>query len=475
MRNKLFTKNIMIFILIILFFLKISSIPIFADLNKFLELRNAGNYDTALLEIEEQLKKEPENADYKLHKSIILSWQNKYAEAIEILKNIIDKHPNYIDAHITLARIYYWQKKYDIALNQINDFVLSKNPNNQEAIELSNKIKQAQNEEYIKNKFIDNTLSDKNNNKDISLIKSDMQTKKINLFSNINVLRDYEPILNKYPYKEISFRAGGAYNTFFNQKSLMIFYKTGFIKQINNTWQDNEYFLSLNSLALNSEYYLKKIYLSSTLNLQYYNNYGAAYFKVKTNTIKIRPFILASNEMTDYYKIYFAYSLEDWYNKEILSRRLFIEDLHTLSFSNLFFYRKNYYSFDILRAIYSNGKSRNYTDFILQTNQLLLSTAKSNLNLNLKYKYRDYKNSYLHFYSLKNEFSSKNNLKLNYNLGYELSLIKPYTSIGHKFEAQTTIKLKQNINLITNADYFFHAAKDKDREYNCRINLEYKY
>ncbi|HON57854.1 MAG TPA: hypothetical protein PLJ38_12635, partial [bacterium] len=84
MRNKLFKKNIMIFILILVFFLKISSIPIFADLNKFLELRNAGNYNAALLEIENQLKTEPENADYKLHKSIILSWQNKYAEAIEI-------------------------------------------------------------------------------------------------------------------------------------------------------------------------------------------------------------------------------------------------------------------------------------------------------------------------------------------------------------------------------------------------------
>jgi len=465
--------GIVIFIFIWLFLLSLRSAVISSD---FLELRNQGKYQEALAELEKLIAAEPENYDYRLHQGIILSWLGKYSEAENILKKIIERYPDYFDARISLARIYFWQNLYSDAENQIN-YVLSKKSDHTEALELFEKIKITKQTDYTKSQILDNVLSNRNENKDISLIKRLKNIRTINLFSTLNVLRDYEPTLNRYPYKEITFRAGVSYTIFYKNYPLDIFYKTGYIKQINTNWRDNEYYLSINTLTINANYSFEKINLTSYLSVNHYNNQGVSYFKTSKDKLKVRPFILINREMTDFYKLYFAYSIEDWYKKSESSRSLFVEDLHSLSFSNVFLYRENYYLIDYLRAIYSNESVRNYSDYIIQINRLFAQTNTYDLRLNLKYKYRDYKHSHLQFYFLKTEYLSKSKSisKFEYKLGYELSLVKPYTTIGHKFETRINWKINETINLSNTADYFFQSAKDKDREYNVRLNLEYKY
>ncbi|GEM_PF-4751606 len=457
------------------FTIMIYNSPVTADYKTFLEYRETGRHDEALIEIEKLLQDEPENFDFKLHRGIILSWLNRYDEAKNIFFEIINKKPEYYDAYVCLARVFFWQGRYDEAEKSINEVLMLK-PVYQEAEDLRAAIKKAKQSDYNKNVFVENVLSDRGDNKEISTIKK-KTGKSLEFFSSLNVLRDYEPELNKYPYKEINFRAGAGYTLYYKKTPLDIYYKTGFIKQLNTNWHDNEYYLTLNSLTLNSGYSTENNYLSCHISLNNYENYGSSYFKISGSNIKVRPFLLASRKVKENYKIYLAYAIEDWYKKNADSRRLIIENLSTISVSNLIVINQDYYSADILRSIYSDESGRNYTDYILQADKLLANALKKELRLILKYKYRDYKNSHLHFYYLKTFylFNQSNNSKIKCGCSYEFNLIKPYTTTGHKLETNLTYRLNSKINISAYTDFLFYTAKDKDRELKTFLKLEYNY
>ncbi|MBP7652684.1 hypothetical protein KA977_04635 [Candidatus Dependentiae bacterium] len=349
-------------------------------------------------------------------------------------------------------------------------------PDDTESKKVLEQIKYQKQIVYNKNIFIDNILSSRNDNKQINFINPSLG-QKLDLYFSVNILRDYEPLLNKYPYKEITFKTGAGYNSFYKKNPVSIYLKKGILKQINDNTGENEYSLSINSLTLKSSYSFNKTHLTTVLNLNQNNNQGPSYFKTSNDCIRLRPFLLLNNEISENYKIYTSYSSEDWYRKSSNSNNLFIESLHTFSISNLFISKKTYYSLDMSRSVYSKDSVRNYTDYIFQADKLLTSSLKKELRLILKYKYRDYKNSNLHFYYFKTfySFNQLNNSKIKYGCSYEFNLIKPYTTTGHKLETNLTYKLNEKINVSIETDFLFYTAKDKDRELNTFLKLDYKY
>ena len=55
------------------------------------------------------------NPDLKFYKALLLSWQEDYQEAEEILLELIESNPQRLDSYNQLARIYGWQRKFEQA------------------------------------------------------------------------------------------------------------------------------------------------------------------------------------------------------------------------------------------------------------------------------------------------------------------------------------------------------------------------
>lgn len=45
-----------------------------------------------------------------------LKDENKFDEAVELLKGIVEEEPNHVLTHLTLCRIYTLQQKFDVAI-----------------------------------------------------------------------------------------------------------------------------------------------------------------------------------------------------------------------------------------------------------------------------------------------------------------------------------------------------------------------
>lgn len=55
------------------------------------------------------------DTDLEFYKALLLSWQEDYQEAEEILLNLIESNPQRLDSYTQLARIYGWQRQFDKA------------------------------------------------------------------------------------------------------------------------------------------------------------------------------------------------------------------------------------------------------------------------------------------------------------------------------------------------------------------------
>ena len=53
-----------------------------------------------------------DNPDLKFYQALLLSWQEQYQPAENILLNLIDNYPKRLDFYDQLARIYGWQRKF---------------------------------------------------------------------------------------------------------------------------------------------------------------------------------------------------------------------------------------------------------------------------------------------------------------------------------------------------------------------------
>lgn len=455
----------------------IGTVPIFGsggDYEKFIGLRNSGQHQEALGEIEKLIISEPDNYDYLFHKGLILSWLGKYNRAENIFLKIINKYHDYYDVYLALGRLYRWQEDYNKAENILNK-LLKLSPDNREGINLLRAIENDKQQTYTSQSFIDNILLFRRDDRQTQTISKRRQ-QSIELFSTHNSSKDYITELKRYPFNEIDFRAGFGYNTFHNDIPLSIYYTAGYIKQVNNLWKDNEYYLTLNSLTFKSNYEFEKTNISGAVNINHYNNYSSAYFKTSSNIIRLRPFIFINRNITQKYRLYFAYNVEDWYRKSTFSRNLYIENLHTIALSNLLIHNKIYYSGGILQTFYSNESDRNYTEYNASADKSVYKSNNSEVRMNLQYKFRDYKNTNVNMYNLKTTYFSKlYNNKFEYNILYELGIITPFTTVGHKFELNSRYVINNNISINKDLKYFFQSAKDKDREYNIGLNLEYKY
>jgi tetratricopeptide (TPR) repeat protein len=455
----------------------IGTVPIFGEgrnYEKFLQFRNNGQHQEALQEIEKLIISEPGNYDYLFHQGLVLSWLGRYNRAEKIFLTIINKYPDYYEVYLALARIYRWQSEYNKAENILNELLSLKN-DNAEAIKLLKIIGNDKQQAYSSQSFIDNILSlRKDDRQTRALSRQRMQS--IELFSTYNVLRDYIPELKRYPYKEINFRAGAGYNTFHNDIPLSFYYTTGYIKEVNTKWKDNEYFLALNSLTFKTNFEFKKTNISCAINTNHYNNYSMAYYKTSANTIRFRPFILIGRNIIDNYRLYFAYNIDDWFRKSKISRNLYIENLHTIALSNLFIHNEVYYSGGILQTFHANESDRNYTEYNINADKSIYKNNNSEVRMNLQYKFRDYMNTNVNMYNLKTVYTSNFYFdKIEYKASYELSVISPYTTIGHKFELDTKYNFNERISLNNNIEYFFQSTKDKDREFNIKLNIARKY
>lgn len=60
------------------------------------------------------------NSDLKFYKALLLSWQEDYEEAEEILLELINSNPQRLDSYNQLARMYGWQRKFEKAKKIIN-------------------------------------------------------------------------------------------------------------------------------------------------------------------------------------------------------------------------------------------------------------------------------------------------------------------------------------------------------------------
>lgn len=451
----------------------IGTVPIFGeegDYEKFIELRNSGQHQEALLEIEKLIISEPENYDYLFHKGLVLSWLGRYNRAENIFLKIINKYPDYYDVYLALGRIYRWQADYTKSENILNK-LLKLSPDNKEGIELLKTIEADKQQAYTSQSFIDNILSFRRDDQQTRSV-SRHRMRSIEFFSSYNILKDYFPELNRYPFNEINFRAGIGYNTFHNNIPLSFYYTAGYIKQVNNLWNDNEYYLTLNSLTFKSNYEFEKTNISGSFNISHYNNYSSAYFKASSNTTRFRPFILISRNITDNYRMFFAYNVEDWYRKSFLSRNLYIENMHTIAFSNLFIHNQTFYSGGVVQTFYSNDSDRNYTEYNISAEKSFFNDNNSDVVINFQYKFRDYKNDNVNMYNLKTYYTSKlyQNI-IEYKISYGLGIITPFTTLGHTIELFSKYNFKKNLNLTNELEYFFQSGKDKDRNFNVNISL----
>lgn len=60
------------------------------------------------------------NPDLKFYQALLLSWQEEYSAAEQILNELIANYPERLDFYDQLARIYGWQRKFKKAEEIIN-------------------------------------------------------------------------------------------------------------------------------------------------------------------------------------------------------------------------------------------------------------------------------------------------------------------------------------------------------------------
>ncbi len=82
-------------------------------------------FDEALILLNEVLEIEPEQSEALFRKAQIVSWQGKYDEAIELYNRYLLKKKNDPDALMGLARVHFWSGKNEDAAALFNDAILA--------------------------------------------------------------------------------------------------------------------------------------------------------------------------------------------------------------------------------------------------------------------------------------------------------------------------------------------------------------
>lgn len=106
-------KKISIMLIIILFLSTAFTLAAEPELNEIQGLIAAGRTEEALKILEKS--DISSNPDLKFYKALLLSWEENYQEAEELLLELIESNPQRLDSYNHLARIYGWQRKFEEA------------------------------------------------------------------------------------------------------------------------------------------------------------------------------------------------------------------------------------------------------------------------------------------------------------------------------------------------------------------------
>ncbi|UCH12442.1 MAG: tetratricopeptide repeat protein [Candidatus Omnitrophota bacterium] len=94
-----------------------------------------GDYDKAIDQYMEILKKDPSNLEVRVLLADVLSWQKKYEESIKEYNKVLESEPGNIEVKIKLARVYLWNRDYKKSQEIYKD-IIKEDPHNMEAKEL---------------------------------------------------------------------------------------------------------------------------------------------------------------------------------------------------------------------------------------------------------------------------------------------------------------------------------------------------
>ncbi|MCX6552476.1 MAG: YaiO family outer membrane beta-barrel protein, partial [Acidobacteria bacterium] len=91
------------------------------------ELATSGKRAEAIKFLQDRLVTHPDDPDARTLLGIILSWEGRYPEARQELRQVLTDHSGYYDAMSGLAYVELWDDHPDLALN-LSDSLLRKNP-----------------------------------------------------------------------------------------------------------------------------------------------------------------------------------------------------------------------------------------------------------------------------------------------------------------------------------------------------------
>jgi len=92
----------------------------------------SGDYENAVRQYREILKKEPKNIKARIALADILSWQKKYNEAISEYEKVLEIEPHNLEIEKKAAKIYLWKEDYEKAEELFKD-IIKRNPQELEA------------------------------------------------------------------------------------------------------------------------------------------------------------------------------------------------------------------------------------------------------------------------------------------------------------------------------------------------------
>lgn len=92
----------------------------------------SGDYENAIRQYREILKKEPKNIKARIALADILSWQKKYNEAISEYEKVLEIEPHNLEIEKKVAKIYLWKEDYKKAEELFKD-IIKGNPQELEA------------------------------------------------------------------------------------------------------------------------------------------------------------------------------------------------------------------------------------------------------------------------------------------------------------------------------------------------------
>ncbi len=92
----------------------------------------AGDYASAIRELDTALSQRPGDDSIRLRLARVLSWNRELAKSAKLYREYVAKHPSEVQEHLQLARVLSWARDYDAAVIEYRE-VLKKDPNNADA------------------------------------------------------------------------------------------------------------------------------------------------------------------------------------------------------------------------------------------------------------------------------------------------------------------------------------------------------